>query len=80
MPARKKTVWQKIYSWFGFWHYTEHVLLDDKETVKVNKVFYWCVFPWNYYCKLDLFRISFKTYSQSVRYQKIKNFLVKNRK
>ena len=35
-----KTLWQKIYSFFGFWSYCE---FTDKEKYRI---FYWCCLPW----------------------------------
>lgn len=49
---KKKTLWQKIYSFFGFWSYIE--LTDEYD----YKVFYWCCLPWGkFFRKFDLFKI-----------------------
>lgn len=47
----KKTLWEKIYSFFGFWHYYE--LISNS----VYKVTYWRCLPWGkFFRKFDLFR------------------------
>ena len=48
----KKTLWQKIYSFFGFWHYYE-TTPNGK-----YRVLYWCCLPYSrfYKRKFDLFR------------------------
>lgn len=47
-----KTLWQKFYSFFGFWHYN---IINDKGEYKV---IYWCCFPWfKYFRKFDLIKI-----------------------
>lgn len=48
----KKTLWQKIYSFFGFWHYYE-ITPDGR-----YRVLYWCCLPYSrfYKRKFDLFR------------------------
>ena len=47
----KKTLWQKIYSAFGFWKYTE---VTDKGTYKV---IYWNCLPYGkFFRKFDLFK------------------------
>jgi hypothetical protein len=47
-----KTLWQKIYSFLGFWYYKE---------IGYNKpsyiVVYWCCFPFWFIRKFDLIRI-----------------------
>lgn len=45
-----RTLWQKIYSFFGFWKYN---LITEKGTYKV---IYWCCFPFKFYRKFDLFK------------------------
>ncbi len=56
-----KTLWQEIYSFFGFWIYTEYKYLPSKSTdtcpsMEKRKVLYWCLFPWfRFYRKYDLF-------------------------
>ena len=47
----KKTMWQKIYSFFGFWHYYE-------TTSNVRyRITYWCCLPWvKFFRKFDLSR------------------------
>ncbi len=49
-----KTTWQKIYSTFGFWTYTECVGRD-----KAYKVIYWCCLPkpLRFFRKFDVYRI-----------------------
>lgn len=50
-----KTLWQKIYSFFGFWSYCE--FMDKKK----YRIFYWCCLPWgNFFRKFDLFKIQIK--------------------
>ena len=50
-----KTLWQKIYSFFGFWSYCE---FTDKEKYRI---FYWCCLPWGkFFRKFDLFKIQIK--------------------
>lgn len=48
----KKTLWQKIYSFFGFWHYYETTPNGR------YRVLYWCCLPYSrfYKRKFDLFR------------------------
>ncbi len=48
----KKTLWQKIYSFLGFWHYYE-ITPDGR-----YRVLYWCCLPYSrfYKRKFDLFR------------------------
>lgn len=46
-----KTLWQRIYGFFGFWSYTYFV------RDKVYQVFYWCYWPWKFHRKYDIFRI-----------------------
>lgn len=47
----KKTLWQKIYSFFGFWHYYETIPSGR------YRVTYWCCLPWGrFFRKFDLFR------------------------
>lgn len=47
----RKTLWQKIYSFFGFWHYYETTPSGR------YRVTYWCCFPWGkFFRKFDLFR------------------------
>ena len=51
-----KTLWEKIYSFFGFWTYTTY----DKHWNK-KKVIYWCCLPWiHYFRKFDLFSYNVK--------------------
>ena len=50
----KKTLWQKIYSWFGFWQYYEIDQNGDEWLIT-----YWCCFPFKFIRKFDLVR--FKT-------------------
>lgn len=47
----KKTLWQKIYSFLGFWSYYKF------KNHNRYRVFYWCCFPWKFYRKIDLFTI-----------------------
>lgn len=47
-----KTLWQKIYSFFGLWSYYETSNKGKYE------VFYWCCLPWGkFFRKFDLFKI-----------------------
>lgn len=48
----KKTLWQKIYSFFGFWFYYTYI-----NRIKY-KVLYWCSFPWKGSSrKIDILKI-----------------------
>lgn len=50
----EKTLWQEIYSFFGFWFYYTY---DIKKKIKY-KVLYWCCLPWwKYFRKFDLVKI-----------------------
>lgn len=51
MNKSNKTLWQRIYSFFGFWTYIQHI--GNK---KAYLVVYWCCFPWKFYRKFDIFR------------------------
>lgn len=61
-----KTTWQKVYSFFGFWTYTEWVEIPHIEgaycpSYDKKKTIYWCLFPWfKFYKKIDLFSWSIK--------------------
>ena len=51
-----KTLWQKIYSFFGFWTY-----IECKDYSHKKKVVYWCCLPWiHYFRKFDLFHYMIK--------------------
>ncbi len=63
-----KTTWQKIYSWFGFWTYTR--AFQDGDTVTEQRVVYWCMFPFYYIRKFDLFHWNTKTYSLKEEHEK----------
>ena len=50
----KKTLWQKIYSFFGFWFYYVY----NNQTETRYKVLYWCCLPWGkYFRKIDLLKV-----------------------
>lgn len=50
MRNSNKTLWQKFYSFFGFWTYTMRNANESKCVV------YWCFFPgMPFYRKFDLF-------------------------
>jgi hypothetical protein len=54
----KKSIWQKVYSFFGFWTYTDVVSLDKQGNYAEYKVIYWCCLPWfKFFRKFDLVRI-----------------------
>lgn len=57
-PAKNhKTVWQKIYSFFGFWKYYWYSNKGEMKTI------YWCCLPWfKYFRKFDLFSYCGKPY------------------
>lgn len=49
----EKTIWQKIYSFFGFWTYHLHQI-DGSHYL----VIYWCMFPWfKFIRKFDVLRL-----------------------
>lgn len=53
--ARTKTLWQKVYSFFGFWTYTRHTPQNT------FFVIYWIALPWfKYFRKFDLIEIKLK--------------------
>ena len=55
MSKSNKTLWQKVYSFFGFWTYTIVTHMDD-EVVEKRIVLYWCFLPlFKFYRKFDLF-------------------------
>lgn len=48
----KKTLWEKIYSAFGFWSY--YTMINGER----YRVFYWCCLPYGKFIrKFDLFKI-----------------------
>lgn len=51
----KKTVFEKFYSFFGFWKYYMY------KGQNKYKVIYWCCFPFWYIRKFDLFKIKVKS-------------------
>lgn len=52
----KKTLWQKVYSFLGFWKY-----IETTENGKKRKVIYWCCFPHIYFIrKFDVFKTRWK--------------------
>ena len=52
---KKKTLWQKIYSFFGFWQYYEYTLSGDK-----YRIIYWRCLPWRkFFRKFDIFKIKY---------------------
>lgn len=47
-----KTLWERFYSFFGFWTYIHHT-----SNAKAERIVYWCFLPWfRFYRKFDLFR------------------------
>jgi hypothetical protein len=51
---KNKTLWQAVYSFFGFWTYT---LIDADASGKMRerRVLYWCCLPWGkWFRKFDL--------------------------
>ena len=48
----KKTIWQKIYSAFGFWSYYTYINNERYQ------VFYWICLPYGkFFRKFDIFKI-----------------------
>lgn len=51
-----KTIWQKFYSFFGFWTYTECVFVGNGNVQEYN-VLYWTFLPFGkFYRKFDIVR------------------------
>lgn len=49
-----KTIWQKIYSALGFWHYYIYNPVNSKK----YKVIYWCCLPFGkFFRKFDILKI-----------------------
>lgn len=49
-----KTLWQKIYSFFGFWSY--YAINNNGK----YRIFYWCCLPYDkFFRKFDLFKIKY---------------------
>ena len=48
---KKKTWWQEVYSWLGFWSYYQY-----DERGNRWRIIYWCCFPFRFIRKFDVFR------------------------
>ena len=44
LKYENKTLWQKIYSFFGFWTYQS--IESEGETTTTKRILYWCFLPW----------------------------------
>lgn len=65
----KKTLWQKIYSFFGFWFYYKY------NNGTKYKILYWCCFPWGkYYRKIDLFKFKCGTFEENKIFRYRRNY------
>jgi hypothetical protein len=59
-----KTFPQKLYSFLGIWRY-EEITMEKDGTYKYYLIIYWCIWPWKFKRKIDLFRIN-----RTPKYQK----------
>lgn len=63
----EKTLWQKIYSFFGFWRYKES-FAKNGESTRYRMVFYWTMLPrflqksnkgfFRFHRKIDVFSVN----------------------
>jgi hypothetical protein len=53
--CNQKTLWQQIYSFFGFWSF--QLSERNEDGIKTYRVWYWCCLPWGkYYRKYNLIK------------------------
>ena len=64
----RKSLWKKIYLFFGFREYIQHIGNNS-----AYRIIYWCCFPWwKFYRKFDLFVIDVSS-TKSISAQKEKD-------
>lgn len=69
-----KTLWQKIYSFFGFWTYTLNVQVPNQPHVYDKYIIvYWCCFPkpFPWFRKFDVYKKFIKQYNLKEEYRRI---------